>query len=59
MKIRPEEYERIKDQYLDLLYSELLAEQERLLMQAEPDPVKMKVLNDLILEGKSDQPDFD
>lgn len=59
MKIRPEEYERIKDQYLDFLYSELLAEQERLLMQAEPDPVRMKVLNDLILEGKSDQPDFD
>ncbi len=59
MKIRPEEYERIKDQYLDLLYSELLAEQERLLMQAEPDPVKMKVLNDLILEGQSAQPDFD
>ena len=51
--------ERIKDQYLDYMYSELLDERAKLMMQAEPDPVRIQVLNDMIQEGKSDQPDFD
>lgn len=59
MKINPEEYERIKDQCRDKMYSELLDERAKLMLQAEPDPVRIQVLNDMIQEGKSDQPDFD
>lgn len=59
MKVSHEEYERIRDEYIDYLYSELLVERENLLMQAEPDQVRIKVLNDMILEGQSSQPDYD
>ena len=50
-KFNQEEYEFVREQYLDYVFSELVEEKKQLLAQEGYDPVRIKVLNDLINEG--------